>query len=69
MPSPTDEDQQHLLQCVWDLCVTHSKWPTFAKVDRRLDREFHLDAQAVSQRLPTELLHPRLDAWPSPDSN
>jgi hypothetical protein len=45
---------------VWDLCVTHSKWPTFAQVDRKLDRDFNLDLQVVGQKLPAELLYPPL---------
>jgi TIR domain len=67
MPTPTDDDQQHLLQVVWDLCVTHSKWPTFVQVDRKLDRDFNLDALAVGQRLQPELLYPPLGGWLAPD--
>src|SRR6266508_499868 len=67
MPTPTDGDQQRLLQTVWDLFATYSRWPTFAQVDRKLDRDFDLDAQVVSQRLPAELLYPRVDGWLAPD--
>jgi hypothetical protein len=67
MATPTDEDQQHLLQVVWDLCVTYSKWPTLAQVDRKLYRDSDVDVQEVSQRLPPTLLYPRLDGWPAPD--
>ena len=69
MPTPTDDDQQHLLQVVWDLCISESKWPTFAQVDRKVDRDFNLDVQVVGQRLPAELLYPPLGGWLAPDQN
>jgi hypothetical protein len=58
--TPTDEDQQRLLQVVWDLFVSHSKWPTFAQVDRKLDQDFDLDMEVVRQGLPAELLYPQV---------
>jgi hypothetical protein len=67
MPIPTDDDQQGLLQVIWDLFVSHSKWPTFTQVDRKLDSDFDLDIQVVGQRLPAELLSPRVDGWLAPD--
>jgi hypothetical protein len=59
VPTPTDDDQRRLLQVVWDLFVSHSKWPTFAQVDRKLDQDFGLDVEWVMRRLPAELLYPQ----------
>lgn len=69
IPTPSDDNQQHLLQTVWDLFVTHSSWPTFTQVDRKFVRDFDLDMQVVGQRLPAELLYPPLGGWLAPDQD
>jgi hypothetical protein len=63
MPTPSDDHQQHLLQTVWDLFITHSRWPTFTQVERKFDRDFDLDLQVVGLELPAELLYPPLKGF------
>jgi hypothetical protein len=67
MPKPSDDHQQQLLQIVWDLFITHSKWPTFTQVDRRFYQTFDLDLQGVGGKLPAELLYPPLGSWLAPE--
>jgi hypothetical protein len=67
MPAPEDDRQRRLLQATWDLFFAEAKWPTFSQVDRKLDREFGIDAQITGQALPAELLYPPFEMWPRPD--
>lgn len=56
-PRPADEHQRQLLQVVWDLFHARLRWPTFAEVDRRLDRMCDLDAVQLLQTAPRGLLY------------
>jgi hypothetical protein len=64
-PYPERDDQRCLLQTVFDLLVSDTAWPTFDLVDRKLDRDFDLDAHEVRRGLPLELLYPPAEAVPN----
>ena len=58
MPTPSTAAQARLLQAVWDLFYAASRWPTFAELDRKLDRDHDMDIAAVAPTLPSGLLTP-----------
>lgn len=58
MPAPSTAAQATLLQAVWDLFYAASRWPTFAEIDRKLDRDHDIDIASVAPTLPPGLLMP-----------
>ncbi len=59
VPAPRNQQERALLAAVWDEFELQGSWPTFGKVDRRLDRQpVPLDAEALLRSAPAELLQP-----------
>ncbi|MFG3180283.1 hypothetical protein ACGFZC_35255 [[Kitasatospora] papulosa] len=55
LPAVGTPEEQELLQVVWDVFATTSRWPSFDWVDRRLDKQ-GLDAAEALSRLPEDLV-------------
>lgn len=56
LPFPRSEEEQIVLQAVWDLFYSSSRWPTFNEVDSKLDRDHDLDIETVAQTMPRGML-------------
>ncbi len=58
LPKPQSEEQQQLLQVVWEMFVSTGNWPRFDAVDRYLYNARQLDATRLCAELPAELMYP-----------
>ncbi len=56
LPDPPEGEPRQVLQAIWDHASETGKWPAFAQLDRRWDRNHESDVLEILRQVPRGLL-------------